>query len=65
MGWEAWLVLGLVLLLVVALAREVAGADVLCLGVLAALLGTGETLRAVGLKTTLPKVGEIDRKSVV
>jgi di/tricarboxylate transporter len=61
MGWEAWLVLALVLLLVVALAREVAGADVLCLAVLAVLLGTGETLRAVGVKTTLPKVGEMVR----
>jgi len=61
MGWEAWLVLGLVLALVVALAREVAGADVLCLSVLAVLLGTGETLRAVGMKTTLPKVGEMVR----
>lgn len=35
MGWEAWLVLTVVLLLVGALAREVAGADVLCLAALA------------------------------
>ncbi len=61
MGWEAWLVLGLVLLLVIALAREVAGADLLCLGVLAVILALGETARAVGLKTSLPKVGEIVR----
>lgn len=61
MGWEAWLILGLVLLLVIALAREVAGADLLCLGVLAVILALGETARAVGLKTTLPKVGEIVR----
>ena len=61
MGWEAWLVLGMVLLLVVALAREIAGADILCLGVLGVLLGTGETFRALGVKTSLPKVGEMVR----
>lgn len=61
MGWEAWLVLGLVLALVVALAREIASADVLCLSVLAVLLSTGETLRAAGLKSSLPKVGDMVR----
>lgn len=61
MGWEAWLVLGLVLALVVALAREIASADVLCLSALAVLLSTGETLRAAGIKSTLPKVGDMVR----
>lgn len=61
MGWEAWLVLALVLLLVIALAREIAGADMLCLGVLAVLLSVGETCRAVGVQTSLPKVGEMFR----
>ncbi len=61
MGWEAWLVMGLVVLLVIALAREIAGADILCLSVLAVLLGVGETTRALGLKSTLPKVGEMVR----
>lgn len=57
MGWEAWLVLGLVLSLVTALALEIAGADLLSLVVLGALLGVGETLRALGFATTLPAVG--------
>ncbi|HUQ70942.1 MAG TPA: SLC13 family permease [Planctomycetaceae bacterium] len=35
MGWEAWLVLAVVALLVGSLARELAGADVLCIGALA------------------------------
>ncbi|MDP1796120.1 MAG: SLC13 family permease [Planctomycetaceae bacterium] len=61
MGWEAWLVLGLVLLLVIALAREIAGADILCLGVLAVLLAVGETSRAIGVPSKLPKVGEMVR----
>lgn len=54
MGWEAWLVLGTVLLLIVALAREVAGADQLCLAALALLILVGETTRALGYPSTLP-----------
>lgn len=61
MGWEAWLVLGVVLLLVLALAQEIAGADILCLSALAIFLAVSEAMRAVGLKSTLPKVGDIVR----
>ncbi len=47
MGWEAWLVLAVVVLLVVSLAREVAGADLLCITALAILLLAGEVDRSI------------------
>jgi di/tricarboxylate transporter len=42
MGWEAWLVLTVVLVLVGALAKEIAGADVLCLAALAVFVLAAE-----------------------
>lgn len=47
MGWEACLVLVVVIGLVIALAREVAGADLLCLTALAILLLAGEVDRGI------------------
>ncbi len=46
MGWEAWLVSAVVVLLVMALAKEVAGADLLCVAALTVLLLAGEIDRA-------------------
>lgn len=46
MGWEACLVAAVVVALVVALAREIAGADVLCVAALVVLLAAGEGDRA-------------------
>ncbi len=42
MGWEAWLVAAVVVVLITALARELAGADVLCVSLLSVLLVAGE-----------------------
>lgn len=47
MGWEAWLVLVVVLLLIAALAKEIAGADLLCVAALTVLLVAGEIDRAI------------------
>ncbi|MDX1965955.1 MAG: SLC13 family permease [Planctomycetaceae bacterium] len=46
MGWEAWLVAAVVIALVIALAKEVAGADLLCVAALTVLLLAGEIDRA-------------------
>lgn len=61
MGWEAWLVLAIVLMLIVALAKEIAGADQLCLAGLAILLFTGEVARFLGFKSLLPRVDDAVR----
>ena len=42
MGWEAWLVAAIVVVLILALAKEIAGADVLCISLLTVLLVAGE-----------------------
>jgi len=42
MGWEAWLAGAVIVVLIVALAKEVAGADVLCVALLTVLLVAGE-----------------------
>lgn len=42
MGWEAWLAGALVIVLIVALAKEIAGADLLCVSLLTVLLVAGE-----------------------
>jgi len=47
MGWEAWLVLVVVILLITALAKELAGSDLLCLAALTILLTAGEIDRAL------------------
>jgi di/tricarboxylate transporter len=61
MGWEAWLVLMIVLMLISALAKEVAGADQLCLAGLAILLTAGELTRFFGNKSLLPTVDQAVR----
>jgi len=45
MGWEAWMTVGLVVLLVVALARNMGPPDLLTLGALTILVVTGEVSR--------------------
>jgi di/tricarboxylate transporter len=56
MGWEAWLVLGVVAWLIWALAYEFAGADQLCLVGLAVLMTAGEVTRFLKFPSTLPTV---------
>lgn len=54
MGWEAWLVAAVVVVLIVALAKEIAGADVLCVSLLTLLLVAGEVTGS----EKLPHVGD-------
>lgn len=58
MGWEAWLVAAVVVVLIVALAKEVAGADVLCVALLSVLLVAGEISKSTALPSLRDAVSD-------
>lgn len=58
MGWEAWLVAAVVIVLIAALAQEVAGADVLCVALLTVLLVAGEATQTKKLPSVREAVSD-------
>lgn len=61
MGWEIWVLITVLTLVIIGLAYEVAGADVLCLSGLAVILLLSEVARFYGWKTTFPRAEEAVR----
>lgn len=65
MGWEAWLVAAVVIVLIGALAKEVAGADLLCVALLTVLLVAGEVTDSPNLPRLRDAVSDFGNPGLI